>query len=88
MTGFNFVSGSTISLYWFLSYAYSITHLLSLPQYSVEGPSEEEDTLDYGILSESDSSSKTFTMHNLNPVEVSCTYIVATRCSDAQLQSL
>lgn len=40
-------------------------------QYSVEGVANEEDVLDYGVLSESDISSKIFTVHNVNPVEVS-----------------
>lgn len=43
--------------------------LLSFLQYSVEG-STDEDTLDYGILSKHDTSSKLFTVHNVNPVEV------------------
>ena len=48
--------------------------LLSFPsfvsQYSVESESDEEDVLDCGVLSETDVSSKMFTVHNLNPVEV------------------
>ncbi len=38
-------------------------------QYSVEGTADE-DTLDYGVLSETSSVSKMVTLHNVNPVEV------------------
>lgn len=47
---------------------------LSLFQYSVEGAADEEDSLDYGVLSELDFSSRIFTVHNVNPVEV-CTVV-------------
>lgn len=36
----------------------------------MEGVADEEDVLDCGVLSESDISSKIFTVHNVNPVEV------------------
>lgn len=36
----------------------------------MESGVDEEDVLDYGVISESDIGSKTFTVHNVNPVEV------------------
>ena len=48
--------------------------ILSLsPQYSLA--SRDEDVLDYGVLSDADTLSKTFTLHNVNPVRVCYTYM-------------
>ena len=38
-------------------------------QYSLENP--DEDALEFGVLSQTDTVTKTFTIHNVNPVQVS-----------------
>lgn len=67
-------------------YDVSYSPVLS-PQYSVEGVANEEDVLDYGVLSESDITSKIFTVHNVNPVEVSPHKPVCPNCLSCLLIS-